>query len=283
MISKLCKVFFLFLFCIFFTAAALAQNANSSVRGTVADVSGAVVPNATVTLTNVGTTQQLTATTNAQGFYIFPNLGPSNYKLSATGPGFAQWVGVLTLRVSQDAEVDPKLTAASVSTKVTVRDVTPIIDTVNPTLSDVKNSTAIETVPTENRNILAVLAFSPGVVANSYGGSGGGYTRVNGVPGGSMDYLVDGQTMTTHWSNELQADPQTTMTFQEVKIITAQGDAQYSRPGIVELVTKSGTNQFHGQAYELNTNQHFQARGYHSGPVIPFDQHNEYNFSSTFE
>ena len=66
------------------------------------------------------------------------------------------------------------------------------------------------------------------------------------------------------------------MTFQEVKIITAQGDAQYSRPGVVELVTKSGTNQFHGQAYELNTNQHLQARGYHSGPVIPFDQHNEY-------
>jgi hypothetical protein len=276
MTYKLYKVFLLFLVLSVLTVGAFAQNANSSIRGTVEDASGAIVPNAAVTLTNVGTTQQLTTTTNAHGFYIFPNLGPTNYRLSATGPGFAKWVGVLTLRVSQDAEVDPKLTAASVSTKITVRDVTPIIDRVNPTLSDVKNSTAIETVPEIGRNILSVLAFSPGVVANDYGGSGGGYTRVNGVPGGSMAYLVDGQTMATHWTNELQQDAQTTMTFQEVKIITAQGDAQYSKPGVVELVTKSGTNQFHGQAYELNTNQHFQARGFRSGPLVPFDQHNEF-------
>jgi hypothetical protein len=175
MTYKLYKVFLLFLVLSVLTVGAFAQNANSSIRGTVEDASGAIVPNAAVTLTNVGTTQQLTTTTNAHGFYIFPNLGPTNYRLSATGPGFAKWVGVLTLRVSQDAEVDPKLTAASVSTKITVRDVTPIIDRVNPTLSDVKNSTAIETVPEIGRNILSVLAFSPGVVANDYGGSGGGY------------------------------------------------------------------------------------------------------------
>lgn len=274
--NKIYKVFSSILFCIVFAAATFAQNSNSSISGTVKDVSGAVVPGATVTLTNVGTNQPLTTTTSAEGYYVFTNLSPANYNLTVTAPGFASWVGVLTLRVSQAATVNATLNAASVSTRVTVRDVTPIIDSVNPTLSDVKNSTAIETVPEIGRNILAVLAFSPGVVANSYGGSGGGYTRVNGVPGGSIDYLVDGQTMTTHWSNELQQDPQTTMTFQEVKIITAQGDAQYNRPGVVELVTKSGTNQFHGQAYELNTNQHLQARGYRSGPVVPFDQHNEF-------
>ena len=123
-----------------------------------------------------------------------------------------------------------------------------MIDSVNPTISDVKNATAIETIPVQNRNILNVLAFSPGVVANTYGGSGAGYTRVNGIPGGSMDYLVDGQTMVNHFTNELQSNPQPTLTFQEVKILTAQGDAQYGSPGEVELVTKSGTNQFHGQS-----------------------------------
>ncbi len=146
----------------------------------------------------------------------------------------------------------------------------------NPTISDVKNATAIETIPVANRSILNVLAFSPGVVAGSYGGSGGGYTRVNGVPGGSIDFQVDGQTMTTRWSNELQQDPQSTMTFQEVKVITANGDAQYNRPGIVELVTKSGTNQFHGQAFELNQNNHLEARAFNTGLVVPFLQHNEY-------
>ena len=276
MTYRMYKVFLLLVLCCSFTVGAFAQSANSTIKGTITDVSGAVVPKATVTLTNVGTNQEHTTTANGQGFYIFPNLGPANYKVSATAPGFAQWVGVLTLRVAQDAQVDPKLTAASVSTQVTVRDVTPVIDRVNPTLSDVKNATAIETIPVANRSILNVLAFSPGVVAGNYGGSGGGYTRVNGVPGGSIDYQVDGQTMTTRWSNELQQDPQSTMTFQEVKIITANGDAQYNRPGIVELVTKSGTNQFHGQAFELNRNNHLQARAFNTGLVVPFLQHNEY-------
>jgi hypothetical protein len=276
MTYKLYKVFLLFLVCSVLTVGAFAQNANSSIKGTIKDVSGAVVSNASITLTNIGTNQPLTATSSTDGFYTFENLSPANYKLSVTAPGFANWVGLLTLRVSQAALVDATLNAASVTTQVTVRDVTPVIDHVNPTLSDVKNATAIETIPVQNRSILNVLAFSPGVVAGGYGGSGGGYTRVNGVPGGSIDYLVDGQTMTTRWTNELQQDPQSTMTFQEVKIITANGDAQYNRPGIVELVTKSGTNQFHGQAFELNQNQHLTARAFNSGLVVPFLQHNEY-------
>ena len=67
-----------------------------------------------------------------------------------------------------------------------MQDVTPVIDAVDPTLSDVKNATAIETIPVQNRSILNVLAFSPGVVAGRYGGSGGSYTRVNGITGGSL-------------------------------------------------------------------------------------------------
>src|ERR1035437_428878 len=276
MTYKLYKVFLLFLICSVFTVGAFAQNNNSTVKGTVKDVGGAVVSGATATLTNIGTNATLTTTSGEDGFYIFSNLSPANYKLSVTAPGFANWVGVLTLRVSQAATVDATLNAASVTTQVTVRDVTPIIDRVNPTISDVKNATAIETIPVANRSILNVLAFSPGVVAGSYGGSGGGYTRMNGVPGGSVDYTVDGQTMTTRWTNELQQDAQSTMTFQEVKVITANGDAQYNRPGVVELVTKSGTNQFHGQIFELNQNNHLEAHAFNTGKVIPFLQHNEY-------
>jgi len=163
-----------------------------------------------------------------------------------------------------------------VSTQVTVRDVTPVIDRVNPTLSDVKNATQIETIPTQNRNILNVLAFGPGVVAGGYGGSGAGNTRINGIPGGSLDYLVDGQTMANRFTNELDTNPQPTPTFQEVKIITTSGDAQFARPGVVELVTKSGTNQFHGQAFELNQNNHLQAKPFNNANRIPFLQHNEW-------
>lgn len=266
------------LLCCAFTVATFAQNANSTIKGTVQDTTGAVVPGATVNLTNVGTNQTIATTSSGNGFYTFTNLAPANYKVSVTAQGFAQWVGVLTLRVSQAAEVDPKLTAASVTTKVTVRDVTPIIDRVNPTISDVKNATAIETIPVANRSILNVLAFSPGVVAGSYGGSGAGNTRINGLPPGSADFLVDGQSMTNRNSNELQTNPQPSPTFQEVKVITANGDAQYATPGVVELVTKSGTNHFHGQIFELNQNNHLQAKTYNNAKAVPYLQHNEYGF-----
>ncbi len=112
--AKVCVL----LLCSVFATAMLAQNSNSTIKGTVQDVSGAVVPGATVTLTDVGTGQTLTTTSKGDGFYTFPNLSPANYKVSVTMAGFAQWVGVLTLRVSQEAEVNPTLTAASVSTKV---------------------------------------------------------------------------------------------------------------------------------------------------------------------
>ena len=139
-----------------------------------------------------------------------------------------------------------------------------------------KNATAIETIPVANRNVLNVIAFSPGVVAGYYGGSGAGATRINGMPPGSVDFLVDGQTVTNRNTNELQVNSQPTPTYQEVKVITAQGDAQYSRPGLIEMVTKSGTNHFHGQAYELNQNNHLQAKYYRQGNAIPFLQHNEW-------
>ncbi|MFZ0518989.1 MAG: carboxypeptidase-like regulatory domain-containing protein, partial [Acidobacteriaceae bacterium] len=192
MTYKIYKVFLLFLMVGVISLGAFGQTANSTIQCTVKDASGAVVPGATITLVNIGTTQQLTTTSRSDGFYTFADLSPANYQLSVSATGFAKWVGVLTLRVSQSALVDATLNAASVATQVTVQDVTPIIDSVDPTLSDVKNATAISTIPVQNRSILNILAFSPGVVANNYGGSGGGYTRVNGVIGGSLAYLVDG-------------------------------------------------------------------------------------------
>ncbi|MEO6829680.1 MAG: carboxypeptidase regulatory-like domain-containing protein, partial [Acidobacteriaceae bacterium] len=275
MTFRFIKVWVLLL-CGFFAAATFAQNTNSTITGTVQDAHGAVVPGATVTLTNVGTNQQLTTTSQANGFYNFTNLSPADYKVSVSTPGFAEWVGVLTLRVSQAASINAQLTAASVSTKVTVRDVTPVIDRVNPTLSDVKNATTIETLPVANRQIINLLAFSPGVVAGNYGGSGRGFTRVNGIPGGSLSFLVDGQTAANRYTNELETNAQPVPTYQEVKVITANGDAQYERPGTVELVTKSGTNKFHGQLFELNRNNFLAARQAFSGPSINYLMRNEY-------
>ena len=89
MTHKLYKAFFVFLVGSVFTLGTFAQTANSTIQGTVKDAGGAVVAGATVTLTNVGTTQQLTTTSRADGFYTFTDLAPTNYKLSVTASGFA--------------------------------------------------------------------------------------------------------------------------------------------------------------------------------------------------
>ena len=177
--------------------------------------------------------------------------------------GFAEWAGKLTLRVSQEAAVDPVLTPASISTTINVNDVTPVITTEQSSLSDVKEAARIEALPLQSRNFLNILNFTPGVVSNSFAGQGQGYTRVNGVPGGSIDYLVDGMTASERYTNELQRLPQALPTIQELKVSTSNANAEYSRAGMVEVVTKSGTNQFHGQLFELNQNDALAAKSFH--------------------
>src|ERR1700753_3872960 len=126
MIRKLSGIGLLLL-CGFFPLAIRAHNAISTIQGTVTDIQGAAVPGASVSLTNVGTSQVLHATSKGDGFYSFTNLSPADYKVTATAAGFAQWAGDITLRVSQQAEVNPKLSVASTATEVDVKDATPVI------------------------------------------------------------------------------------------------------------------------------------------------------------
>jgi Carboxypeptidase regulatory-like domain/TonB dependent receptor len=240
-----------------------AQNANATIKGTVTDPSGAAVAGSSVDLINTGTGEKRHATTSTSGNYDFTALPPGEYEVKATAPGFSEWSGKLTLRVSQEAAVNPSLSTAAIATSIQVSDVTPVITTVESSLSDVKEAARIEALPLQSRNFLNILNFTPGVVANNFAGQGQGYTRVNGIPGGSIDYLVDGMTASERYTNELQRLPQALPTIQELKVSTANANAEYSRAGMVEVVTKSGTNQFHGQLFELNQNDHLAAKAFH--------------------
>ncbi len=266
--------------CFAVLAPLYGQQSNASIKGTVTDPSGAAIPKASVELTNGGTGEHRQQQTNSEGNYDFTTLPPGEYRMKVTAQGFAEWAGQLTLRVSQDAEVNANLQTASLSSSVTVEDVTPVIDTDNAALSDVKEAARIESLPLQNRNFLNILNFTPGVVSNGFAGQGGGFTRVNGIPGGSLDYLVDGQTAAERYTNELQRLPQPLPTIQELKVNTSNSDAQYSRPGVVEVVTKSGSNEFHGQAFELYQGNTLTANSFHQQSVN-FLVHNEFggNFS----
>jgi hypothetical protein len=242
------------------SSAAVAQLSNSGIKGTVHDTTQGIIPNAMVTLTNSGTGEHREDHTNREGYFDFTALPPGEYEIKVTQEGFAEWAGKLTLRVAQQATVDASLKVASAQVSVNVVDSTPVIERSEATLSDVKEAVRIQALPLSDRNFLTVLNFTPGVVANGFAGQGNGYTRVNGIPGGAMDYLVDGQTASERVTNELQRTPQPLPTIQELKVTTSNGSAEYSRPGMVEVVTKSGTNQLHGQFFELNRISALQAK-----------------------
>ncbi|WP_263418109.1 TonB-dependent receptor [Terriglobus albidus] len=242
------------------STAAVAQLSNSGVKGTVHDSTNGIVPDAAVTLTNLGTQEHRQDRTNREGYFDFTALAPGEYEVQVQREGFADFVAKLTLRVAQNATVDAVLKVATTYASVDVVDATPIIERSEATIADVKEDVRIQTLPLANRNFLNVLNFTPGVVANGFGGQGNGYTRVNGIPGGSMDYLVDGQTASERVTNELQRTPQPLPTIQELKVTTSNGSAEYSRPGMVEVATKSGTNQLHGQLFELNRISALQAK-----------------------
>ena len=255
-----------------------AQLSNSTIKGTLVDAQGGVIPKAAIELTNTGTGEHRSQSASAAGGYIFTALPPGNYSLKATAAGFSEWSGQLVLRVAQEAVVDIPLQTGSLKTVVEVPDVTPTINPESSSLADVKEASRIETLPLQTRNFLGILNFTPGVVANGFAGQGAGYTRVNGIPGGSMDYLVDGATASERYTNELQRLPQALPTIQEIRVNTSNTNAEYSRPGVVEVVTKSGSNQFHGQFFELNQNDHFAAKSFHQKSVN-FLVRNEYGFN----
>ncbi|MEJ7607446.1 MAG: TonB-dependent receptor [Bryobacteraceae bacterium] len=225
------------------------------------------MPQASIELTNSGTGDRRQQPSASDGRYTFNALPPGEYQVKVTSAGFADWTGKLTLRVAQDAVVDPVLQTASVSTSVLVEDVTPVISAESSSLSDVKEYSRIQSLPLQNRDFRAILNFSPGVVAAGFAGQGQGFTRVNGIPGGSIDYLVDGMTASERYTNELQRLPQPLPTIQEIKVSTANANAEYSRPGMVEVVTKSGSNQLHGELFELHQNSVFAAKSYRQQTV----------------
>ncbi|MGE5645397.1 MAG: TonB-dependent receptor [Acidobacteriota bacterium] len=255
-----------------------AQISNATIKGTLVDAQGGVLTQATVELTNTGTNDRRVTQSSPEGAYVFTALPPGNYTVKAKAPGFAEWSGDLVLRVGQEAVVNVMMVTETVTTTVVVKDVTPVISPESSSLADVKEASRIGSLPLQTRNFLGILNFTPGVVSNGFAGQGQGYTRVNGIPGGSIEYLVDGASASERYTNELQRLPQALPTIQEIRINTSNTNAEYSRPGMVEVATKSGSNDFHGEVFELNQNNHFAGKSFHQ-QTVNFLVRNEYGFN----
>lgn len=221
----------------------LAQTGSAPVQGAVKDPSGAVVPNAQVVLTEIATSTEQRTTTNNAGLYFFPASPLGQYSLVVTAPGMDKWEGKIVLEAGLTAEVNVTMKVGSTATTITVGDVTPIVDTSSPTINERLDRARIEQLPVNDAMGLVALT-TPGFEG---GGSG---PRAYGLRNDSTELTIDGGPNTDRSEGGTQgAAPESTY-IAEVQVNTLDSSAKFNRPGSVVVVTKSGTNALHGQAYE---------------------------------
>src|SRR5882757_4161826 len=216
-----------------------AQTITGSVNGTVSDPSGAVVPDANVTATNVDTGVATPTTTNGDGIYNIRFLQIGNYKVTIEAPGFATATfGPFVLETGQNAKVDGKLGLAGQLQKVAVEaEIAPLLNTENPTLATTLDTRAIENMPMVSRNIIALTMFLPGAISTNPNGfvnqagvsgpiSANQTVSVNGNRQQANNYLLDGMDVNQTLDNIAGYSPSVDAIGQ-VRVISANAPAEY--------------------------------------------------------
>lgn len=232
---------------------AQAQTGVGQIQGVVSDASGAVIPNASVTLDRTETGNKTSTTTNASGFFVFPSLQTGDYKLTVAASGLQKWEAVTTLRAGQQAVVNAALQVAQASEQVTVvGDVTQLLTTTSSTLATTVERARIEQLPLNGRSIQALLTITvPGLEG------GTAQPRVYGLRDSAMEFNQDGVPLDDRNTGSIQARPPGLDTVQEFRVETNGSSAKLDRPASAIMITRSGTNQFHGALFETGRNSGF--------------------------
>ncbi|MGB9605932.1 MAG: carboxypeptidase-like regulatory domain-containing protein, partial [Bryobacteraceae bacterium] len=221
------------------------QASTSSVNGTVRDQTGAVVPKATVTLTNTATNVSLKTTTNEVGFYLFRGIVPGIYRLMVEAEGFQKFEGGVTVQVQQTATVNVTLTVGPTTTQVSVEDVTPMVVTDSPTLGHTLERSRIEQLPINGRALTTLLQTVPGMEG----------TRAFGLRDFSFEMVLDGAALADRYSWHTVTPRQPGLdSVQEFRVENNASSAKFSRPTTIVVTTRGGTNQLHGSLFETNRN-----------------------------
>jgi len=249
----------------------LAQSNTGTITGVVQDANGAVVPNAAVTVTNVGTNESKTVTTDSEGRYEAPSLSTGVYKVSAKANGFqAVTVENARLAVGDKLRVDVTMSVSGVNAVVTVADQTPV-DTETSTVGDTITSERIQDNPVNGRDFTQLLATVPGSVqtTNQF------QTSINGIPStfGGTSVLVDGidagrvdlnGTSNVLGRVESRVNRVSMDSIQEIQVVEQNYSAQYGQAlsAVINPITKSGTNNFHGSVFDYIRNEHLDANDF---------------------
>jgi hypothetical protein len=244
------------LFCILSTAAlAFGQNATTSLRGIIKDPNGALVPGAKITLTNNADGQTLSAVANSAGEYVFAQVTPARYTITATAAGFGDQIKTAELLVSQPATIDFILSVQSSTVTVDVSAAAQTLNTTDASLGGSADNALIQALPSETRNVPDLLSLQPGVLylPNAQDSRSG---AVNGSRSDQGNVTLDGvddndQVNGFAFTGVLR---ETQDSIEEFRVTTgdANSDAGRSSGAQISMLTKSGTNKFHGAAYEYN-------------------------------
>jgi hypothetical protein len=263
-----------------FAAGVYAQGGgNVAITGTVTDPSGAVIGGAKVTVTQKATGSVREDTTNGAGQFNIPSLPPSTYSVSISAAGFKQYLQDVVLLADQVRNMDIHLQLGQATDQVTVEASSVQVNTVSPVLSQVIEHSRVIDLPLNGRNAADLTLLVPGAnTANGHGATQGDTKQVpgaesisvNGARPDQIGYNLDGASNEDLMSNTNNPFPFPDA-LQEFSVQTNSFDAQYgSNAGaVVNVVTKSGTNEFHGDAFEFVRNGYFNARNYFANKVDP--------------
>jgi len=273
---------------IFLAHPIYGQVVGATLSGTLTDSSGAIVPKAQISIKNVGTGNTSAVTANSDGFYTAPNLLPGAYEVSASAPGFAIEVQTgITLTVGAQQVLNFSLKVGQVTEKVQVTGAAPAVQLASSTISGVVGSNTVVELPLNGRDWTQLAALEPGVDAlttqrpigaatSKRGNRGyGSQLTVSGTRPQLNNYRLDGISIVDH----LGGSPGSILGVSlgvdavgEFSVLTANYSAEYGRTtgGVINAITRSGTNQIHGSAYEFLRNSALDARQFFDTTIPPF-------------
>jgi hypothetical protein len=262
---------------------------SGSIQGVVQDPCGAVVPNATLTLTNDATGEQRTATSDAAGDYTFVSLAPGNYHVGASAGGFSKSRTAVVLQTGQTLNVPVKLALGGAAETVQVTSEAPVLDTADTRVQETLSTQTLSDLPLSGRSMISLVTMAPGV-------TGTGITS-NGSPGSGRDnystetqvdssangqgavgnmYVVDGLDVTSSIRPGVLNLTPNPDSIQEASIQTNTYNVDYGRASSVEMLmtTKSGTDHYHGNASDYFTDQELTAGTEFTHKYAPFHSNN---------
>jgi hypothetical protein len=261
-----------FLLCQFSAGQAVYGNIN----GTISDKSGAAVSNATITVTDLdrGTTYQVKA--NESGNYEQTHLLAGHYKVSVAAPGFAAFEATAEVQIDSSTRVDIPLGVQGETTQVTVSGETPLLKVDRADVSTTLTTEELGNLPIIDRNLTFTMLITPGTQVNDWqhasseNPQGGYQIDANGQQFTSNGFLLDGTENNSSILGIAVINPNID-SLQEFKITTSNYDAQFGSVAgaLMQATTKSGTNNFHGSAFEYLRNDYFNAKDWTSGQSLP--------------